>query len=184
MTPQTWIISDTHFQHSNMLKFLGDDGLPFRGKHFSNQKECDELMIENWNKNIKPWDKVYHLGDVFMGDKMEFEKLWARLNGKKSLIVGNHDDIRYLSGKSSLTGDWFFRKIEVWKYFKFKENSFIATHVPMQLEGSFEGEHRAYYNVHGHIHNNKSPTSRHYNACVEVNNWSPIHIEDLKDRLG
>jgi len=178
MTRNVWIISDTHFLHANMLKFLGEDGLPFRGKHFKDQAECDELMIENWNAVIKPEDHVWHLGDVFIGPKTDFEKIWVKLQGHKRLIVGNHDDIRYLSGKGH-KGQWFFEKIAVWKYM----DDMLLTHVPMQLQNTFEGDYRVTFNVHGHIHNNLSPTLRHYNACVEVNNWSPIHYEDLRDKL-
>lgn len=176
----TWIISDTHFLHANMLNFLDYNGKPFRGKLFTNQLECDNMMIENWNKNINEHDTVWHLGDVFIGDKEKFCKdIWPKLNGKKRLIVGNHDDIRFLSGKNPLTGQWFFNKIECWKYM----DDMLLTHVPMQLDNTFEGDYRVTFNVHGHIHNNDSPTERHYNACVEVNNWSPINYEDLRDYL-
>lgn len=177
----TWIISDTHFQHSNMLNFTDDSGNYFRGDKFSDQHECDELMIQNWNSVIKPEDHVWHLGDVFFGDKTDFCKLWSRLMGKKRLIVGNHDDIRFLSGKNPVNDQWFFQKIGVWNLFK--EHDFIATHVPMQLSNTFEGKRNATFNVHGHIHINKSPTLRHYNACVEVNDWAPINIDDLSRRL-
>lgn len=179
MNRNIWIISDTHFLHANMLKFLGDDGLPFRGKHFANQDECDELMIENWNKVVKPEDHVWHLGDVFIGNKERFCELWPRLMGHKRLIVGNHDDIRFLSGKNPLTGEWFFGKVELWRYM----DDMLLTHVPMQLVNTFEGEKRVTFNVHGHIHNNRAPTLRHYNACVEVNDWAPIHYEDLRKWL-
>lgn len=175
-----WIISDTHFQHANMLNFVSENGEKFRGKHFANQQECDELMIQNWNKVIRPEDHVWHLGDVFMGSSETFENIWSRLMGKKRLIVGNHDDIRFLSGKSSKTGSHYFQKIELWRVFN--EFDMVLTHVPMQLSNSFEGRHMT-FNVHGHIHNNKSPTLRHYNACVEVNDWAPIHIEDLASKL-
>jgi len=177
-----WFISDTHFQHTNMLKFLGEDGLPFRGKHFGSQEECDETMIQNWNKVIRPEDTVWHLGDVWMGSTERYmEKIHPRLMGKKRVIVGNHDDIRELCAKNPFTGEWMFQKVEVWRVFR--GHDFIATHVPMQMDHSYEGRNMT-FNVHGHIHNNRAPTLRHYNACVEVNDWAPIHIEDLKAKLN
>jgi len=180
MKRDIWVISDTHFQHSNMLNFLDPNGVPFRGHRFTNQKECDELMIHNWNENIKINDHVWHLGDVFFGDKERFCNLWPRLMGHKRLIVGNHDDIRFLSEKNPMTKTWFFEKIELWR--NWGHYDMVMTHIPMQLESTFEGR-RSTFNVHGHIHNNRSPTLRHYNACVEVNDYTPIHIEDLASKL-
>lgn len=174
-----WFISDTHFLHANMLNFItAETGDRFRGRYFADQDDCDELMIENWNKHVKPGDHIWHLGDVFIGDKDKFETLWSRLNGKKRLIVGNHDDIKYLSGKSK-SGVNFFEKVKVWQ----KMDDMILTHVPMEMANSYEGRHST-FNVHGHIHNNQSPTPRHYNMCVEHNDWSPVHYEDLKTFLN
>jgi calcineurin-like phosphoesterase family protein len=179
MERNIWIISDTHFQHANMLNFVDmTTGEKFR--HFDNQKECDELMIQNWNKNVKPQDHIWHLGDVFMGDNDTFcENIWPRLQGHKRLVVGNHDDIRFLSNKNPFTGEWFFSKIAMWKNME----DMILTHVPMQLDNTYEGKYRATFNVHGHIHQNASPTLRHFNACVEKNKYSPINYEDLRDLL-
>ena len=62
-----FVISDTHWQHENILKFTKEDGTLVRPEFFSVQ-EMDEIMIENWNKEVKNQDDiVYHLGDVTFG---------------------------------------------------------------------------------------------------------------------
>lgn len=170
-----WLISDTHFQHANLLNFLGEDGIPFRGQRFSSVKEMDELMIHNWNEVIKPSDKVYHLGDVMFGSKEKFELLWPRLMGHKRLILGNHDDGHYMASNN------FFEKIMVWRLFKGYD--MILTHVPMQLSNTYEGARQATFNVHGHIHQNTPPTVRHINICVEQTDYKPVNIEDLAVQL-
>ena len=76
-----WIVSDTHFMHKNILTFRDDKGELIRGKRFSDVQDMDETMIENWNSVVKPGDLVYHLGDVMMGPKEEFAKMWPRLAG-------------------------------------------------------------------------------------------------------
>ena len=35
------------------------------------------------------------------------------------------------------------------------------------------------YNLHGHIHQNQSPTPQHINCCVEVQDYTPKSIEQL-----
>lgn len=133
----------------------------------------DETMIENWNRVVKPGDKVYHLGDVFIGDKSVFKTLWPRLNGKKNLIVGNHDDIKFMSSGS------FFRKVYMWR--KIPEMGVILTHTP-QHQSTLDNR-KIPYNVHGHIHENKSPSSLHYNVSVEAINYTPVHLEEVRDKL-
>lgn len=179
---EIWLISDTHFGHANILNFKGEDGIPFRGKDFNTCTEMDELMVQKWTENIKPDDKVYHLGDVMFGDKERFNKLWARLPGHKRLILGNHDDGHFLAGVNPVNGQHYFEKIMVWRFFR--EYDLILTHVPMQLENTYEGEQKAYWNVHGHIHNNPPATSRHINISVEQTGYGPVHLETLAQSLA
>jgi calcineurin-like phosphoesterase family protein len=81
-------ISDTHFGHAGTWeRFKNPDGTPLRP--FTSTEEMDEKMIENWNSVVKEHDTVYHCGDVVIGKK-HLEKI-RRLNGKKKLIMGNHD---------------------------------------------------------------------------------------------
>ena len=88
MSKNVFFISDTHFGHANMLTFINYDGT--RMRPFDSVEEVDELMIENWNKMVKPTDKVYHLGDCFYKSSNP-DQIMNRLNGQKVLCRGNHD---------------------------------------------------------------------------------------------
>ena len=172
-----WLISDTHFGHENILKFKdgGECGPLIRGSLFSSVEEMDEYMIMQWNRYIKPGDKVYHLGDVFFGDKEAFIKKWKRLNGQKRLILGNHDDAKFFA-KHELVA-----KIDVWRMFP--EFGLLLTHVPVHestlYEGRFKGQ--TAINVHGHLHQNPAPSPMHRCVSVEQIDFTPIHIEDVRD---
>jgi len=170
-----WLISDTHFGHSNILKFADRDGELIRGKLFETVEEMDETMIDNWNKTVKPGDKVYHLGDVFMGPKEDFIKKWKRLNGQKRLILGNHDDAKFFARHELVA------KISMWRMFP--EHGLLLTHTPAHESTLFEGrfKDKQPINVHGHIHQNPAPTEKHRCVCVEHINYTPIHIEDVRD---
>ena len=174
-----WLISDTHFGHENILKFRdgGQDGPLIRGDLFSSVEEMDEYMIQQWNRYVKPGDIVYHLGDVFFGDKETFLKNFKRLNGAKRLVVGNHDDIKWIAQKE------LFQKIMMWRMFP--EHGMLLTHTPQHETTMYEGRFRNFpgtpLNVHGHIHQNPSPTPMHKCVCVEQIDFTPIHIEDVRD---
>lgn len=171
---EIWVISDTHFHHANILGFIDSrTGLKVR-PGFNNVDEMDEHMVEKWNNVVNPGDKVYHLGDVFMGDQNKFKKLWPRLNGRKNLIVGNHDDIRFLSSGG------FFK--EVYLERKFKDLKLHLSHIPLhpsQHETGAPGSGNFLVNVHGHIHGNPTPEGRYINVSVEVVDYTPVNIEVL-----
>lgn len=169
---RTWVISDTHFLHSNSIDKWKDG----RQHDFKNVHHMDETLIENWNRYVQPGDKVYHLGDVFIGNKDEFKKLWPRLNGKKNLIVGNHDDIKFLASGA------FFRKIYQSKVFRYQGHKFVMTHHPIRL-GDPDDYHRDEFNIHGHVHRNNVPDSRYFNVSVENIGYKPVLLQTVLDKL-
>ena len=180
MSKDIWLISDTHFQHANILNFVDSNtGKLVRGDRFSSVEEMDETMIENWNRVVKPGDTVYHLGDVFFGSKDTFRSLWARLNGSKRLILGNHDDAKFFIQNGLV------EKVTVWR--EFHEYNLLLSHVPIDpsslrryRHGKHDEENRLLLNVHGHIHQNPSPTEHHRCVCVEHIDYTPINIEELR----
>jgi calcineurin-like phosphoesterase family protein len=169
-----WVTSDTHFNHEKILTFR-DDTTRSLIRQFSSVEEMNETMIENWNKVVKPGDKVYHLGDVFFGSKDSFSEIWKRLNGSKRLIVGNHDDVPFLSSGG------YFKKVSMWRVFA--EHNVILSHVPLHYESLFRSKdvEIPMVNIHGHIHQNKSPNGPYINACVEVNNYTPVNLEEIAE---
>ena len=173
MRENVFITSDTHFSHNNMLKFTREDGSRLRP--WNSLEEMDEALIENWNKVVRPNDKVYHLGDVVM--KHKALQIVERLHGRKTLIMGNHD---------------IFDSEKYLKYFKVLRacrvlDKFIMTHVPIHT--SQLGRFKAI--VHGHLHSHSIDDPRYFNACVDFpgnayypsNNFIPIPIEEVIWRM-
>lgn len=170
-----WFISDTHFFHTNMLKFTDKYDKHFRGDLFRDTHEMNETIAANWNDCVRPADKVYHLGDVTFRYDRPFRELMYRLNGKKRLILGNHDRI-----KGTPLMD-YFEKVELWK--PWQDGGFILSHLPL---GESQLNEKRPFSVHGHIHQNDAPTDRHINICVERTGYAPVSLDwimqTIKDR--
>jgi len=181
MSRDIWIISDTHFVHENILSFTDNDGNLIR-PGFDSVDHMNEYMIEKWNSVVKPGDIVYHCGDVVIGPKDKFLPLFKRLNGSKRLIVGNHDDIKFMAKKE------LFTKIMMWRMFR--EFGLLLSHVPLHESSlrrgppghEYDPEHNknTLLNVHGHIHQNESPPGPYRCVCVEHVDYTPVNIEDLR----
>ena len=177
MSYNIFFISDMHFGHANMCKFLNHDGT--RVRPFDDWQECDELMVQNWNEIIKPSDKVYCLGDVSMHKNIA-DQIMPRLNGKKCLIRGNHDT--FVLKWYAL---WFY---DVRGCYNFE--SYLMTHVPIHPDSKA----RFKMNIHGHLHSGyvfkrnedgtivKDPWYR--NVCVDANNYKPIPYEQIQHEFS
>ena len=170
MAKDIWLISDTHFNHSKILEFT-QGGRSIRP--FSNVDEMNQVMLDNWASTVKPEDTIIHLGDVLFGlDKVDWlEKNFAKLPGKKRLVLGNHDNVKHLAP--------FFKDIQLW----IELPGIICTHTPLHAS-TLEERHRwgdkgPGINAHGHIHSNPSPAGPYKCVCVEQINFTPIHIDEV-----
>jgi calcineurin-like phosphoesterase family protein len=160
-----FVVSDTHFNHANILTFTDDAGAYFRGQ-FKDASHMNEHMIECWNSVVGPQDIVYHLGDVYFGSPAPIGAMLRRLQGRKRLILGNHDN-----GKCKVLQE-HFQKITSSR--QFREYEMILTHRPTIIPGG-----KWTINVHGHIHQNLSPTPKHVNVSVEAIDYTPRDIEEI-----
>lgn len=165
MIHEKWFTSDHHLFHTNIIKFVDDQG--HRIRKFNSIDEMHEYMIQRWNSVVKDNDYVYHLGDVTFQYHAGFNNVMSRLKGRKRLIVGNHDKI----WNPNLM-HWF-EKADLWR--GFKEHDFTCTHFPHRLESLRDG----HFNVHGHIHQNSMEDLHYINVCVEVRDYTPVHLDQI-----
>lgn len=160
----TFFFADPHFGHENILKFMNPNGTKLRD--FRTIEGMDEVIIMNWNKTVRPADRVYLLGDVSMA-KMHIKTV-GRLNGRKVLIKGNHDVYplkEYMP---------YFDDIRAYKVFP--AHNIICSHIPVhprELEGRFR------YNIHGHLHAETIPDPRYINVSAEQINYTPKSLDDI-----
>jgi calcineurin-like phosphoesterase family protein len=166
-----WVISDLHYNHANILKFVDSKGN--RVRPFDTVEQMNEYILEKWNSVVKPGDKVYHLGDVFFGDRDEFKRAWPKFNGSKRLIVGNHDDVKFLASGG------FFARVQESR--NFTEYGLIMSHRPLHESQLWDHKRdRPMKNVHGHLHQNIINDDRYINVSVEVVDYTPVNIEELR----
>lgn len=78
-------VADTHFGHESIIRNCA--------RPFSSVAEMDAEIVRRWNETVGKDDLVYHLGDWGWptGDPFAFKRLFHALNGRKVLILGNHD---------------------------------------------------------------------------------------------
>ena len=159
----SYLISDTHFGHANIIKFTDNDGKKTRP--FDSVEEMDEFMVKNWNNTVKPSDRIYHLGDVVINRKAL--PILDRLNGKKVLIKGNHDIFKLRDYAK------YFDDVRAYKVMP--KHGIIMSHIPIHPESLSRWK----LNIHGHLHTNHLADKKYLNVCVENINYTPIDLDSV-----
>lgn len=156
---RTFVISDTHFWHSNVIQY--------ENRPFQSAEEMNAEMIKRWNNVVSKGDEVIHLGDVCFSNKENAQAIISKLNGRKRLIMGNHDRRR--------SPTW-------WKAVGFDD----VSPEPILFRGQFILSHEPIYdympfiNVHGHIHGQVLNVTQYVNVCVEHWDYKPINFDVIE----
>ena len=138
---KTWVTSDLHFGHKNIMSFCPDSRRRFR----NDVDYMTEAMIKEWNDLIGPVDTVYILGDVAFLSGHNAALVMMRLNGIKILVEGNHDR------KTLMDVNFRNEFKEVHKYLDITYNGtkVVMFHYPI---AEWDQMHRGSVHLHGHLH--------------------------------
>lgn len=164
----TFIISDTHFGHKNIVRFC------------DRPMNHENIMLRNWENIVQDDDIVLHLGDVAWDDIDYWVEEIEQLPGRKLLIKGNHDHTRTLK-KFAKIG------IKVVEPFvqEFDGQKIFFSHYPDEMT-DLDWD----INIHGHIHNNTLQMEGltldkiYKNVSVEVMNYRPVRLKRILTELG
>lgn len=167
----TFIISDTHFGHFNIIRFC------------DRPLNHEDIIIRNWQNTVPEDATILHLGDVAFGKPREIYD-WAEiikdLPGRKLLIKGNHDHSRSMKIYKGI-----FEVIDPFIQ-EFAGVRFYFSHYPDHpIKDQWD------VNIHGHIHNNPLPLTPepvntpgiYQNVSIEVTNYSPVQLSSILRKL-
>lgn len=149
---------DLHFGHKNCLAY--DD------RPFVTVEEHDEALIQYWNETVGIDDEVWILGDVSWHNVTKTIEIFNRLNGKKNLVVGNHDK-QYLKNKDFRA---LFGEICKRKEFEFNGIYLVLDHHPSPC---FDRHYYGAVHFYAHVH-----MSYEWHMCK---NWKR-QSEELYDK--
>lgn len=152
---KTYITSDLHFGHTNIMKFCPES----RARFNNDVSYMNEAMVMEWNSIVQPEDTVYILGDVAFMPASKAATYVNRLNGTKILIEGNHD-------RKALNDPMFraaFKEVHKYHHINYNGFSIIMSHFPF-LE--WDQMHRGSLHFHGHLHGGK--TGQEHYRCKDV----------------
>lgn len=162
--PKIFLIGDMHLYHRRIIDFCN--------RPFSSVEEMNETLIANWNNVVGKHDIVYELGDFALCGKDRIIEVANRLNGRKRLILGNHDGASIETYKSCFE--------YVYNHPIILDEFYIFSHYPQ----TYIQENGPYANVFAHVHNNPAyvdHSARTFCASAERIGYTPILFEKVKE---
>lgn len=179
-TGKIYFTSDPHYDHFNIINHCN--------RPFTSKNEMNQTLINNWNKVVTNDDITFILGDFCFGSKNAWKKYLDQLNGKKYLILGNHDrgnDI-YHEGFESVDD---IVQLSIYDNELEKYVILILCHYCLT---TWPGQGKGALHCFGHSHTNPNVTTQSdnsiiskrplpsYDVGVDNNNFTPISYDQLK----
>ena len=130
-------LADLHFDYDSII--------PYDNRPFDSVEQMNETLIANWNRTVTdPEDLTWILGDFCSGDAGRWGSILSRLNGRKALIVGNHDDPEAVDGVRDL-----FEEVAEYREILDQGRHVVLCHYPII---AFHNHYFGWYHLYGHVH--------------------------------
>lgn len=164
----TFFSADHHHGHSNIINYCK--------RPFASVDEMTATIVQRWNQTVGRDDEVWFLGDFcFKG----YESLFENLNGRKHLIIGNHDP------RSTLILPWASQP-QHYHEMKIDGTKIVLFHYGMR---SWNGMYKGAIQLYGHSHNTLpgfrvASGGGTLDVGVDCWNFYPVTIKQIKARIA
>lgn len=174
--------SDPHFGHKNICRHAG--------RPFYSMEEMDRTLIQNYNDIIGKNDTVLWLGDCFLCRVEKFETIMSQLNGRKILVIGNHD--KGHARMATLGFDFVLNECVM----HIAERTCRINHFPYAMSGHMRNGHtddryldrRPVKNkgellIHGHTHSKEKTLNNMIHVGVDAWDFKPALYNEIEDLI-
>ena len=177
MTNDVFVIGDCHFWHSNIIKYCNR---PWWKKdendiNVPDVEKMNEDMIKIWNSVITSDNQtVYINGDFCFGNKTKVKEIFDQLNGRKRIVLGNHDRCKFKDYYEIGFDRVYDKPIMI-------GNFCILSHEPLRWVK--DGD--VYMNVYAHVHTQdmyKDFTQNSFCTSAERLNYRPIRFTEIFEK--
>lgn len=159
-----YFTSDTHFNLERVIRQCR--------RPFSSLEIMREGLIANFNKRVGHDDDLYFVGDfAHKHDDPELADIFSRLNGRKHLVIGNHD----LNEVPALAWDSIQDILEL----EVDETKLFLCHYPM---ASWKQSREGVIHLFGHVHDHHAGWRNAINVGVDQWNYAPVTLPEILER--
>lgn len=172
-----FLSGDHHFFHKNIIKICN--------RPFTNVHEMNKCMVDNWNSVVKEDDMVFYLGDFSFGGRNVTQAILERLNGKKFICIGDHDQIisRKCRSYFEAVEDMIFLTVE-------SQGKLYEIFMMHWLCKTWPKSHYGSWHCHGHSHSGMNEYAQKEGEVLDVgvdniskyksDFYGPISFEEIQ----
>lgn len=159
--------SDPHFGHAKIINYSQ--------RPFENVDQMNDQLIENYNSVVSEGDTVLWLGDCFFLNKEKSKEILNKLNGKKWLLVGNHD--KKLKQMEELGFDYALYGLTL----KIAGQLVYFEHYPKIIKDTLT--------AHGHTHDKRKVKIHTVENCIQFHlgvdawNYFPVTLVEFQNLI-
>lgn len=158
--------ADWHFGHRNIIRLSA--------RPFKNIDEHDNAIIRNINNVVSNEDTLYILGDLgCYKDINKLREMVSKINGKKYVILGNHDSMYNLI---QIKREGLIEEVKESKTIQYGRHRIFLSHYPHR---EWPGYYRQALHFYGHVHNNLKDFELSTDVGVDAWNYKPVRVEEL-----
>jgi len=177
-----WFYSDPHFGHKNVIEYCK--------RPFTDVDHQTLELIARYNSRVAKDDTVIWLGDCFFCKRGQARQILSQLNGRKIVVLGNHDaepgkmqslgfDFAMFESRIRLAGhpvklSHYPYAPPWWKqFFRGKGDLRYLDRRPTRFDG---------WLLHGHVHQawKMREKSREINVGVDVWDFKPVSFQEVE----
>ena len=123
-------------------------------------------------------DFCYILGDISFNQSYEnYKRIFSRLNGKKNIIIGNHDNKQNLIRCQK---DGLICSVKDTQILQIGKDRVFLAHFPHR---EWNGFYHDVYHVYGHCHCNIDDYKQSTDVGVDCWEYAPVSWDELKEYI-
>ncbi|MBX9847424.1 MAG: metallophosphoesterase [Xanthobacteraceae bacterium] len=163
---RTLFTADLHLCHEGIIRLCA--------RPFASVAEMNGSLTRIWNAVVGPDDRVFVLGDFAhrAADTAKLRALFDRLNGRKALIIGNHDD--------GVTQSLPWESVAQVAGVTVDGQRVWMSHYAHR---SWPGKPRGTWQLFGHSHGRLPGTSQSCDVGVDCWGFAPVTVAQIRQRL-
>jgi len=174
---QKFYTSDLHLGHHGILRHCPAT------RPFDTVEAMDAAIVSRINDRVAPTDILYIVGDFALSGDAEYVRhLFHAINGRKVLILGNHDvDVRGRVSKTIRDLPWDLPPVHALETADGGCSLYLHHYGcrvwPRHLKGS--------YHLYGHSHGDLPPYGRSRDVGIDCpdTHFAPMTFAEIKETL-
>ena len=170
-----FLYSDPHFGHQNIIKYAN--------RPFTDANEMNRELVKRYNEVVQKHHTVLWMGDCTFRWGEQFHIIMKKLNGKKLLILGNHDKSKRqmlsYGFEAVMDGPVHWREKYILSHYPPRKANYMGERSDVRYYDRRPAPHPGEIVIHGHTHEKIQFDKNRIHVGVDAWDYYPVPLEKV-----